>query len=285
MEMPDRLPQWATDTNYPAGAAPEAGAPIKVEPTSAKKAVGWRPSELPPAQYLNWWMELVHRWIDWLSSLHRPFFQLHQNWCAPMLDAWTTGASNGGTVTKVVNPAANKMGVWLLIRAPGGANAHASKYSETVCGGPWPSTMLAVLEFDIDASALVEKDVQAKFGLVHDEGLFPSTEDFVMIYKSKASPNWIFRTGSPDGTQKTTNTGVAPSGVQRMRIETYGSGWPGGARALLYINDALEATHTTNLPADDEMKVFAGFANNGVVGADVDVYVSPMTFLMRRLVP
>ena len=68
-----------------------------------------------------------------------------------------------------------------------------------------------------------------------------------------------------------------------MRIETYGSGWPGGARALLYINDALEATHTTNLPADDEMVLFAGFANDEVLVADVDVYVSPMTFLMRRL--
>jgi hypothetical protein len=219
------------------------------------------------------------------SSLPPPFFQLHQNWCAPMLAAWTTGAANGGTVTKVVNPSANKMGVWLRIRAPGGSNAHSSKFSETVCGGPWPSTMLAVLEFDIDASALVGKDVQAKFGLVHDESPNPSTEDFVMIYKSNASANWIFRTGSPGGTQTTTDTGVAPSGVQRMRIETYGSRWPGRARALLYINDALEATHTTNLPADDEMKLFAGFANDEVLVADVDVYVSPMTFLARRLVP
>ena len=120
---------------------------------------------------------------------------------------------------------------------------------------------------------------------MHDESPDPSTEDFVMIYKSKASAKWIFRTGSPDGAQTTTDAGVAPSGVQRMRIETYGSGWPGGARALLYINDALKATHTTNLPADDEMKVFVGFANDEMLVADVDVYVSPMTFLARRLGP
>lgn len=68
MAKPTESINWATSTNYPAGAEPEAGTPTKVVP-SGHDTVGWRPEEFPPAQYLNYWMHAVQLWIQWLTSL------------------------------------------------------------------------------------------------------------------------------------------------------------------------------------------------------------------------
>lgn len=67
MPKPTQTVAWATDANYTGGA--EAGTPTKVEPTPAKKAEGWEPAEEPPAQTLNWWMNLLGVWITWLNTL------------------------------------------------------------------------------------------------------------------------------------------------------------------------------------------------------------------------
>lgn len=68
MAKPTDDAPWATDANYPAGAEPEAGTPTKVEPSAGKQALGHRPAEFPPAQYLNWWMNLMWLWIAWLRD-------------------------------------------------------------------------------------------------------------------------------------------------------------------------------------------------------------------------
>lgn len=64
MARPDALPEWATDTNYTNG--PDVGTPTKVEPPGAKSAEGWVGSEKPPAQYQNWWQNLVGEWVEHL---------------------------------------------------------------------------------------------------------------------------------------------------------------------------------------------------------------------------
>jgi hypothetical protein len=68
MAKPTDVPTWATDANYPAGPEPEAGTPTKVEPLAGKQAIGWRPSEYPPAQYLNWAMNLAGQWAQYLND-------------------------------------------------------------------------------------------------------------------------------------------------------------------------------------------------------------------------
>lgn len=68
MAKPVKLPTWSTDTNYPAGADPWSATPVKVEPTSGKKAEGWEPSEKPPAQWQNYWQNLVHQWVEYFCS-------------------------------------------------------------------------------------------------------------------------------------------------------------------------------------------------------------------------
>lgn len=68
MPKPD-LPEWAVDTNYPAGAEPEAGTPTKVAPTSSQADIGWRPGAKPPAQEMNHWQNLVHQNFEYLYSI------------------------------------------------------------------------------------------------------------------------------------------------------------------------------------------------------------------------
>lgn len=287
MPAPDTIPEWALDDDYPMDAEPEEGTPTKVEPSSGKKATGWRPSEMPPAQYLNWWMWLVGMWIDWLQMAKLDFFVMHQNWCAPMFASWTATEVNGATVAKVIDAAADKPGAWLRVRVPGDAAAEGAKRSERVVAGTldeWPDDLYAMTEFSVDSTALVGKDVIVKLGIVHDENFDPITEDAITLYRSNASPNWVLVTYSSDGAAGTsTNTGVAATGVQRMRLEVFGANWPGGLRAELRIDDVLVATNTTNMPDEQEMLLFFGFANNEVLVADLDLYISPITFITRVL--
>ncbi len=65
---PSSTPEWSSDTDYPADAAPEASTPTTVEPSSGKKATGWRPQEKPKAQNLNWFQNLTWLWLVYLSD-------------------------------------------------------------------------------------------------------------------------------------------------------------------------------------------------------------------------
>lgn len=53
---PSSLPRWA-----------DVGGDI-VEPTSGEKNVGWEPDTKPPAQYFNWWQNLVYQWMQYLND-------------------------------------------------------------------------------------------------------------------------------------------------------------------------------------------------------------------------
>lgn len=288
---PTVSPSWATDTNYPAGVEPEAGTPTKVEPTAGKKAIGFRPEEYPPAQYFNWFMWLVAKWIQFLSSARLNFFELHQNWCAPMLAAWTQGMVNGATFTKLVDPSANKPCVWGRMRVPGDAAASGVIYSERVASGiinnEWNDDLMGMIELTVDATAFAgtANDYYAKIGLCHDENMAALGEDAIAIYKDSANANWLLKTYSSNASAETsTDTGVAATGIQLLRFEIYGTNWTGGRRVDLYIDGVLAATNTTNLPSGQEMSLLVGVKNDSVLVANLDLYVSPMTYITRRLV-
>jgi hypothetical protein len=55
---PVTLPEWASD----------AAADVVI-PSAGKKLLGWIKGERPPAQYFNWWQELVYNWIQYLDDL------------------------------------------------------------------------------------------------------------------------------------------------------------------------------------------------------------------------
>lgn len=68
---PNVDPTWATDALYTNG--PEAGTPTKVAPAGAVAAEGFRPTQRPPAQHVNYKMNATgqlavhYKDIDWLN--------------------------------------------------------------------------------------------------------------------------------------------------------------------------------------------------------------------------
>lgn len=58
MSQPSEQPEWAS-----------GGSAVITDPSSGKKALGWAVSEKPPAQYFNWWMNLVYQWVQYLAGL------------------------------------------------------------------------------------------------------------------------------------------------------------------------------------------------------------------------
>lgn len=57
MPAPTELPEWAS-----------GGSAAITDPTLAEKQLGWTDGEEPPAEYFNWWMNLVFLWISYLST-------------------------------------------------------------------------------------------------------------------------------------------------------------------------------------------------------------------------
>lgn len=68
MARPDTEFEWATDASYPAGAHSWNETATKIAPVAGKIAEGYDPRERPPAQQLNWLLNLIGLWISWLSS-------------------------------------------------------------------------------------------------------------------------------------------------------------------------------------------------------------------------
>lgn len=56
MPKPASLPEWASDGT------------LIVEPAAGLKATGWSNATRPPAKYMNWYMEKVYRWCEYLDS-------------------------------------------------------------------------------------------------------------------------------------------------------------------------------------------------------------------------
>lgn len=69
MSRPSALPEWATDTNYPAGTDPWSSTLTRIEPTAGERAAGFVPSEALPSQYLNTLFGEAADWIAYLDGL------------------------------------------------------------------------------------------------------------------------------------------------------------------------------------------------------------------------
>lgn len=61
MAQPSDTPNWSTSGT-------------KTEPSAPKQAQGWLVGEKVPAQWLNWWMNLVYQWIVYLKNLSSEAF-------------------------------------------------------------------------------------------------------------------------------------------------------------------------------------------------------------------
>lgn len=60
---------FATGPNYPAGADPWSGTPVRVEPGAGDRATGLIPGTRPPAQWLNFDLGLGFDWDVYLANI------------------------------------------------------------------------------------------------------------------------------------------------------------------------------------------------------------------------
>lgn len=113
-----------------------------------------------------------------------------------------------------------------------------------------------------------------------------ATQDFIGFKRiDSINSNWhaVTRFGGLPGT--VTDTGVAiatgspfPTSWDRLRVEWHGATVAdNGTRAVrFYVNGALVATHTTNLPIDKNFNIIVGDTHATGVANNVDFYVGPM---------
>lgn len=62
------VPSWASDTNYTNGPSPAT--PTKVAPSAGQVTEGWLPNYKPPAQWLNWFQNLLQQHVISQSGWH-----------------------------------------------------------------------------------------------------------------------------------------------------------------------------------------------------------------------
>jgi len=219
--------------------------------------------------------------IDHLGLRAGRVLELHQPWIEPFLAAWGSPVVGTGSNSVVTSNTDIKGPARRLF-----VNANADKatsFGYRVFDGSNWSTQELVLEFElscVDLAGLPFLVFQG--GFLHDESSDISTEDFIKISKTSASANWFFLTrGSTAGAGPLTDTGIAAGGLQRFRIEAYGSSTPGGKRALCYINGVLVAELAAFLPDSLPMAVSFYMKATGVV-TNKEVIVSPVRLSVTR---
>jgi hypothetical protein len=74
VSRPDTLPEWATDTNYPAGSDPWSGLPTKRAPSAGEIAQGAEPNTGLAAQHFNYQLGLIGDWVAYLDGVAAAYF-------------------------------------------------------------------------------------------------------------------------------------------------------------------------------------------------------------------
>ncbi len=120
MARPTVVYDWATNTNYSAG--PASGTVTKVQPMTIVEQDGWRPDDIPPPQYQNYWQNAVAQHLDYLWDVIRgadtldpapsivraysgAIFKPHpaaawSEWINGSTGGWTSDATNSARILK-----------------------------------------------------------------------------------------------------------------------------------------------------------------------------------------
>ncbi len=195
------------------------------------------------------------------------------------------GAVTGtGTVTGDFNGSANRPGAWLKQTVVANTDQARMTAPTLGTGSPaWPANYAIIWECSIDATALQgTPSLVFSMGLKHDAVAALTSEDSICLHKQAASANWKLVTdqsSAPDA-QIITDTGIAVSGIQHFRLEAFGSGFPGGQRALLYIDGVCVAQNTTGWPNGQAMNFGSWLTSTGATNQSV--YISPVDITMLR---
>lgn len=205
----------------------------------------------------------------------------HQNWVPPMSTAWSSLALGTGT-NSIIFDDANIPGPaqQQVVNANGD---RAGSFTGFIVSKPMATNQIHVIEWELSCSDLTgTPDLQWQGGFMHDEGGDPSTENYTKFSKTSASANWFLNTQGNGTGSGSTDTGIAAGGFQRFRLEYYGSGTPGGLRAIGYINGALVAQRSANMPdATQNMSLSFAFKATSVITTK-QVILSPVTYTVAR---
>lgn len=278
------------------------------EPLETKKDRGQRIGDKPLAQHLNWYLNLIYRWLfvlDWFLDRFgyntlSPSFQFRENWLnhfsitadgpAWSGSPWYVRVTGTGAEVKArprnstnhfpgatVKPGTDASGrvAWIYTADAGGLGQ--------TCGLFWAdSTIVRVaLEWTANVSGQTTTDWYMGF-TAHDEvnGAFgggtPTTEtnDFWGFRAAAGDTNWKCVTHKATGPAETvTDSGIAvgTSTWRRFRIDFDGTGTP---TVRFYINGTLVATHTTNL--EKVMAYRIGFGGRRTGAASVQMELGPL---------
>lgn len=218
-----------------------------------------------------------------IAHIHQPWFG--STGTPPLFNNHGFSGSIVGTgvVTSPLNET-GRPGHWLRLQVVANTDQARMTASTLMSGNPpFPADIAYVVEFDVDGTALVgTPSLVFSAGFKHDAVAALTSEDSICLHKQAASANWKLvndQSNAPNA-QIITDTGIAVSGIQRFRLEAFGSNWPGGQRSLLYINGACVAQNTTGWPNGQAMNFGAWLTSTGAVNQSV--YVSTMDIRMIR---
>lgn len=305
---PSLQPRWA-----------DSGGSI-VQPTSAKKDVGWVGNEKPPAPFMNWLLNLIYLWILYFDdriikpkTFNDDPLWLYQNQLGDnrtvvdhngyltarntIIDELWLGAPIGGVsatyqesiLWTTVNVGSGNVdnnniingAVGLQISSGASASDYGSIYSTTLVN--LTSYMSLVVEWEAYLNvATAGNNVIAQMGLT-DGSVFSAADPGAWFQKLAADSTWFVVTSNGSSAHTPVDTTVtATNTAQNFRIEWHGPASPYGANtARFFVNGTLTAV-VTLLPAAGDFLNLMFYLQN-TTGAARFMYVSPVRVTYNRL--
>ncbi len=312
------MPDWASDTNYPAGGDAWSATPIKVTPSAGVQAAGHTPNTKPPAQYENWFKNLVARYLGWYfyppsTSDNAPQtlwtdadgnnrYLIDHNgypmgratifdepWGGFIDEAATidvlggrwhfvSSGSSGGGTMINQDPVSSYPSAFMQLSNDGSISSVARMHTEPIVYFLNTGNFSLVLEWEAALTNIGANDTLIYMGLSDAAGSIA-----IAFRKSSAETNW--RAYAFDGSTTTNqDTTVVPTAgvypTQRFRLELHGSASPyAGMKARFFINETLTNTLTSALASG----AYTLFFNNTASGATQnDLCVGPIRAVWNR---
>jgi hypothetical protein len=201
IDIPDVLPEWATDTNYAAGGDPWSGTATKIEPSAGIKAKGQIPETGFQSQHYNW---LLHKFYE-STRFHREVLcggghRVYDDFLhATIQDLWTL---EGNGNESIADDSANGAPGSLLLDDSGLAGAAAHVMTPVLVIGTGDFHFAARVRCGVKDDTFLAGVFTGAFGLASG------------FYYNASSANWQLSVPGAD-----TVTAVAVSTVAYQLLE------------------------------------------------------------------